>query len=330
MSRDGPRIARGVDLALECTVVGSFSRLGFSVRRELFGWDDVARASGWGRTVVVTGSTGGLGLAAASQLAARGARVVLLGRSSAELERVRSQILEEQALRRRRRADRRPDLPRVGATRRGASRDARGRVDGLIHNAGALVGERTITEDGLELTAQVHVVAPFLLTALLRPLLRAAGDPRVIFVSSGGMYTSHLDVGALDQPPHPFSGVRDLRQRQARPGGAGRALVRHEAGQGISFFAMHPGWADTPGIHEALPRFSRVMQPLLRTAGEGADTMTWLALDPAASPSRGSIWLDRRPRHATVLPRTRTSPSEAEELWSYCVEHSGTAAEVAP
>ena len=330
MSRDGSRIARAVDAALECTVVGSFSRLGYRTRRALFGWDRVASAPAEDRTIVVTGSTGGLGRAAASQLAARGARVVLLGRSSSRLEHVRAQILEEQPS-----ADvvaLTADLTSLASVRRVAERlgTLESKVDGLIHNAGALVGERTITEDGLELTAQVHVVAPFLLTALLCPLLRAAGDPRVIFVSSGGMYTSHLDVGALDQPPHPFSGVRAYANAKRAQVVLAERWSGHEAGQGISFFAMHPGWADTPGIHEALPRFSRVMQPLLRTAGEGADTMTWLALDPAASPSRGSIWLDRRPRHATVLPRTRTSPSEAEELWSYCVEHSGTAAEVAP
>lgn len=59
-------------------------------------------------------------------------------------------------------------------------------------------------------------------------------------------------------------------------------MARRMAGTGVAFHAMHPGWADTPGLAAALPRFRRVMRPLLRTPEQGADTITWLATaDPA-------------------------------------------------
>ena len=89
---------------------------------------------------------------------------------------------------------------------------------------------------------------------------------------------------------------------------------------------MHPGWADTPGVEASLPRFHRIMRPLLRTADEGADTMAWLAGAPEALESNGAFWLDRRPRSTTLLPWTWTTDVDAARLWDWCVERSGTRA----
>jgi dehydrogenase/reductase SDR family member 12 len=196
------------------------------------------------------------------------------------------------------------------------------RVDALIHNAGALVHERRMTVDDLELTAQVHVVAPFLLTTLLLPLLHASADARVIVVSSGGMYTQRLDVDALEHPSEPFDGVRVYANAKRAQVVLTDSWARHPTGSGISFQAMHPGWADTPGVQESLPGFRRVMHPLLRSAEQGADTMAWLAAAPEARASNGAFWLDRRPRATTVFPWTRTPACEAARLWSWCVARS--------
>ena len=185
-----------------------------------------------------------------------------------------------------------------------------------------------MTVDDLELTAQVHVVAPFLLTTLLLPLLRASADARVIFVSSGGMYTRRLDVDALEHPPEPFDGVRAYANAKRAQVVLTGLWARHPAGRGISFHAMHPGWADTPGVQESLPGFRRVMRPLLRSAEQGADTMAWLAAAPEARESNGAFWLDRRPRATTVFPWTRTPEGEAERLWNWCVARSGVRPEI--
>jgi GTPase Era involved in 16S rRNA processing len=77
---------------------------------------------------------------------------------------------------------------------------------------------------------------------------------------------------------------------------------------------MHPGWADTPGVETALPRFHALMRPLLRTPAQGADTIVWLASAPEALESNGAFWLDRRRRMTTPLPWTRTRPDDANRL----------------
>jgi hypothetical protein len=86
---------------------------------------------------------------------------------------------------------------------------------------------------------------------------------------------------------------------------------------------MHPGWADTPGVQTSLPRFRKLMRPLLRDAGQGADTIVWLttAAEPAAR--SGLFWHDREPRRTHRFPRTRETPAERRRLWDECVRLSG-------
>ena len=86
--------------------------------------------------------------------------------------------------------------------------------------------------------------------------------------------------------------------------------TRNQLDTGVSVNAMHPGWADTPGLRAALPGFTRIVGPLLRTAEEGADTIVWLAAAPDAADQSGLFFLDRRARAKHRLRRTRR-PDEA-------------------
>jgi NAD(P)-dependent dehydrogenase (short-subunit alcohol dehydrogenase family) len=94
------------------------------------------------------------------------------------------------------------------------------------------------------------------------------------------------------------------------------------AADGITFHAMHPGWADTPGVRAGLPRFRALMRPLLRTPDQGADTIVWLATSAAALAANGAFWLDRRRRRTNPLPWTRTPDEAASALWDWCVERA--------
>ena len=321
---DGAR--RLADAALEATVVGSFSRIGFAARRALFDWDAEPVVDMSGRVALVTGATGGLGLAAATALAQRNADVWIVGRDPQRTEAARraiAAVAPDSSV-----TTAVADLAVLDDVRNLADRVRRSvpRLDVLIHNAGALAHDLRYTADGLEVTAQVHVVAPFLLTTALLPILQTTPDARVITVSSGGMYTQRLDVDALATPAIPFNGVRAYANAKRAQVVLNELWSKHRGASGVVFHAMHPGWANTPGVRESLPRFRALMGPLLRTPSQGADTMVWLAADPRALETNGQFWLDRRPRSVAPLPGTRTSDADAERCWSWCVDRAGVIA----
>jgi dehydrogenase/reductase SDR family member 12 len=322
-----PFAARVVDQALEVTVAGSFTRVGYEVRRRAFGWPGQGPDLS-GRTVLVTGATSGLGRAAAFALAGSGADVVLLGRDRQRTEAAAGAV---------RAATRGAHVDTVVADLanlaevRGAAAELALRLDGLdalINNAGALTHGYTVTGDGLELTYQTHVVAPFLLTHLLLPLLQARPGSRVITVSSGGMYAEPLRF-PVAMASTEYDGVRAYAR-------AKRAQVvlnvqwAERVAAPPTFHAMHPGWADTPGVVHSLPTFHRVVGRFLRTPEEGADTIVWLAGADEAAGTDGLFWLDRRPRGTDRLPWTRSDDAAAQRLWDLVSADAGLISAPAP
>jgi len=87
--------------------------------------------------------------------------------------------------------------------------------------------------------------------------------------------------------------------------------------------AMHPGWADTPGVVHSLPTFYKVSKPFLRQPAEGADTIVWLAASDAAIGRTGLFWHDRRPRATHKTKRTVERPEARTALWEALSDLSG-------
>lgn len=316
-----------IDDALEVSVLGSFSRLGSQVRRQVFGWTSPPDGALVGKTALVTGPTSGLGRATADALADLGARVVLVGRNEERLTRVREELVAVHG------EDRFPivvaDMASLGSVRAAVTAilASERRLDVVVDNAGAIFPDRRETPDGIETTFATMVVGPFVLIGGLRPLLERTGGARVIAVTSGGMYTQALPLDDLGYTNGPFSGPRAY----ARAKRAQTALVREwarrltAAGSDVTVNAMHPGWADTPGLADTLPGFYRFMGPLLRTPDEGIDTVIWLAADPMALSTTGRLFLDRRPRPFDRIPSTRLTAADRRHLWDLVVALSGGA-----
>ena len=87
-------------------------------------------------------------------------------------------------------------------------------------------------------------------------------------------------------------------------------------GDGIVANAMHPGWADTPGVENSLRTFYRVTRRLLRSPEEGADTAVWLAAATEAGKVSGKFWLDREQHPSHLFKSTRETPAERAQLLS--------------
>ncbi|TXS92827.1 SDR family NAD(P)-dependent oxidoreductase [Parahaliea maris] len=267
-----------------------------------------------GRHIVLTGATSGLGMAAASTLADAGAHLTLVARNR---DRGESTVAELQS-----RSGNRDivlecaDLGLLQDTDDLAARlREQGRpVDVLINNAGALFNQRGETAEGLEQSFALLLLSPWRLGLGLLPLLRQSHGGRVINVVSGGMYTQKLDLDILAGQTDDYNG--SVAYAQAK-----RALMivtEHWAeawsDDGISVNAMHPGWADTPGVESALPLFHKLVGPFLRSPEEGADTIVWLSRAREAGLVSGQLFLDREPRPTHLLHRTRESAADREAL----------------
>jgi dehydrogenase/reductase SDR family protein 12 len=316
-SESSTALSRSLDAALEVTIVGSFTRWGLLARRRLFDWDADKPRDLTDKVMIVTGATSGLGLATATELGRRGASVVLVGRNPSKTEAAAGRIVAETGnhsisflL---------ADMGDLDQVRRLAAdvRKEHDRLDVLIHNAGALANEYGENASGLEQTVASQVVGPFLLTAKLLPLLSKTPGSRVITVASGGMYSESLDVSRLVMNPGNYDGTKAYAIAKRAQVALNQEWARHEGSEGITFQAMHPGWADTPGVVKSLPRFHSIMGPALRSPEEGADTIIWLATSEQALESNGKFWHDRRQRGTAYLPKTTMNPAEKARLWEW-------------
>lgn len=312
-----------LDDLLEILVVPSFSRLGYHVRRRLFDWEPAESWSLGGRTVVITGPTSGLGREAAGSFARMGARLVLVGRDPAKLQRTAGEL--------------RADAPSVGlativadlsslASVRAAAAEilaSEPRIDVVVDNAGAIFATRDETPDGFERTFATMVAGPFVLVARLLPRLLESLDPRLVAVTSGGQYTQALPLHDLAFRDGTYDGPRAYARAKRAQVAVIREWARRFRDRGLTANAMHPGWADTPGLAASLPGFRELMGGGLRSAAEGADTMVWLAAAPGARAYSGRLLLDRRARPFDRVPMTRLTADDRRALWDMLVASTG-------
>jgi NAD(P)-dependent dehydrogenase (short-subunit alcohol dehydrogenase family) len=318
------RLATFADDALEITVVGSFSALGYTARRRLWGWSDAGPGALDGRTVAITGPTSGLGRELALAVARLGARVVLIGRDAAKLEALRSALAAETG------EDRYPvvvaDMASLDDVHAAAAAitEREDRLDVLVDNAGAIHPERRETPDGLDAMFALLVAGPFVLESGLLPLLRRTPGSRVIAMTSGGMYTQRLPLDDLQDRSGEYSGPRAYARAKRAQVALMREWSRRLRGE-VAFTAMHPGWADTPGLAEALPGFRRLMRPILRTPGQGIDTAVWLATQADPQRLSGRLYLDRRPVPFDRIPATRLDARDRRWLWERVADLAGVA-----
>lgn len=312
-------IGRALSRVVDPFIVSSFDRTGFRIHSLMFQPKDLDVDLS-GRRCLVTGANSGIGFETALALADLGAEVVLLCRSRERGERAAQQIQEQtgnsrvfvELL----------DVSDLGSVRAAAARLSSEPVDVLVHNAGVLPGERVETADGLELTFATNVVGPFLLTRLLRSNLEKSPDGRVIWVSSGGMYTRRLDLEDPNWTEREYDGVLAYAETKRAQVVLSELWAEALHGSSVVVNAMHPGWADTPSVKDSLPRFHRVMQQILRTPAEGADTVVWLAASPRARQSTGRFFFDRQKRRTHLLPFTRESEEDRLALWMLCASLS--------
>ena len=258
-----------------------------------------------GKTVLVTGSTDGIGRQTAVELAALGADVLVHGRDArrgaAALAAVQAASAGGAS------ALYLADLSTVaGARGLGARvRDERARLDVLVNNAGVYSPRRRLTGDRLELTFAVNVLAPFVLTHELLPLLRVSAPARIVNLGSASHWTGTMRWHDL-QAAEAFDGVAAYDQSKLAVNLLTFALARRLAGSGVTAVCLDPGDVDTKMLRAGWPELAGI------DVAAGAATSVHLASSPEVAGVSGVYY--EGGRETAPLEQSRERESQ-ERLW---------------
>jgi NAD(P)-dependent dehydrogenase (short-subunit alcohol dehydrogenase family) len=283
-----------------------------------------------GRTIVVTGtSLGGLGQHTALELARRGARVVLAGRSRAKLDETHDTIRSEVPTAELERLE--VDLSDLSSVRRAADDAAAyGPIDVLVNNAGVMGTSRTVTTDGLDLQLATNHFGPFLLTGLLLPQLVASGAATVVTVSSN---LHRAARGAPLGDPHVHRGIYFKWNVYGQSKLANLlftyALDRRARGVEIPVRAVaaHPGFAGTHlaangQYGRAAGGIASILDASVKAVSQPAAHGAWPVLMAATADLPGSTYvgpggLGEMAGHPQVVTSNRLSRDEdlQRRLW---------------
>ena len=277
-----------------------------------------------GRTFVVTGATGGLGLVTTRELAAHGAHVILAVRDEEKGRRV-APGLEVRPV----------DLADLDSVRAFAGRlhaDHR-HVDVLINNAGVMAPPRTLSPQGYEVQFATNHLGHFALTGLLFDLLLAGRDPRVVTVTSVNHRQAGPDFGPAAERRYSPMGAYNVSKLANAIFGVELHRRLGAAGSPVRSMLAHPGYTATnlqTGATTGLWRFllGRVGNPLLAQPVErGARPQLFAATDPAAVAGRlvapggpGELRGDPAPGK---LSAAATDPAHGRRLWELSEEATG-------
>ena len=283
-----------------------------------------------GKTVLITGGSGGIGKATAVGLAALGARVAITGRDRGRAEAAAVEI---------RAATGNPEVDAYGAdlssqaeVRRLAAEvlDAYPRLDVLVNNVGGSWATRHVTVDGLEHTFAVNHLAAFLLTNLLLGRLKASAPARIVSVSSGAQSLGRIDFEDL-QGERGYSEQKAYPQSKLATVMFTYELARRLEGSGVTATVLHPGVVRTGFGAEDPSRIFKLLVPLwrpfMKTPKQGAETSIYLASSPAVEGVTGVYFANGKPQ---VSNKASYDVAAANRLWEVSAGLVGLAASGQP
>lgn len=238
------------------------------------------------KTVLVTGATSGIGERTALELARKGARLLLHGRTPERVGAARDRILAEVPD-----ADVVPvvaDLWEQRAVRDMAERirSSESSLNVVVHSAGVFMTHRELTPDGRETTLAVNHLAPFLLTVSLLPLLEHSAPARVVTVSSVAHFRGRIDFTDLDSAAD-YDGYQAYANTKLMNVLFSRELAVRTAGSGVTSNSLHPGVIDTKLLHRGFPGQHGA------DVGVGAATPVYLASSPEVDDVTGRYFVNQ-------------------------------------
>jgi NAD(P)-dependent dehydrogenase (short-subunit alcohol dehydrogenase family) len=272
-----------------------------------------------GKRCVVTGSTGGIGLVTARELARQGARLTLISRNPERCQAAVDNIREETG---------NQDIEFIAAdlssqaeVRRAAQEflDRHEQLDVLVNNAGGFFWRRAETVDGLEMTMALNHLNYFLLTNLLLETIKASGPARIVNVSSDAHRGAKVNFDDI-QGQRRYAGFRAYAQSKLMNVLFTYELARRLEGSGVTANALHPGFVAS-GFGKNNGLLFRILMPIAQLGAlspeDGARTSTYLASSPNVEGVSGKYFTKER--------AVRSDPASYDEqtalrLWELSLE----------
>lgn len=265
-----------------------------------------------GQRVVITGASSGIGLVTARELAKAGAHVVLACRSEAKTQPILEDLQRQFGPNA---ASYLPlDLSSFTSVRRATQRLL---SDGtpiklLVNNAG-VASQRGLTEDGFEMTFGTNHLGHFLFTLPLLPLLKEAGDARVVTVASRAHRDARrIDFDVLRDSTPTYTGLREYAVSKLANVLFASELAKRVAPHGIASVSLHPGVVATDVWRRIPEPFAKLSKLVMISEEDGAQTTLHCCFSDEVRTANGAYFNKSRVETPSKLAR---DPALAQKLW---------------
>jgi NAD(P)-dependent dehydrogenase (short-subunit alcohol dehydrogenase family) len=257
-----------------------------------------------GKTILITGSTDGIGKQTALELAHMGANVIIHGRDPQRVQNVKEEVIKKSG------NNNIDTLLADFSSLAQVKQMADGilakysRLDVLVNNAGVFLLDRKVTADGLEMNFQVNYLSPFLLTNLLLPLLKKSAPARIVSVSSALHSKTILDFENL-QGQKNYDGIQAYALSKLGNIYMTLELAEKLIGSGVTANCLHPGGVDTKMLRTAMKMTGISVE-------EGAAPSVYLASSPDVAEVAGKYFYHRE---VGRLSQIASDISARKKLW---------------
>lgn len=318
----------------------NFTKTGYEKASKKFVPGELEGAKLSGRSYMVTGANSGVGKEVSKYIASKGGTVYMVCRNPERAEKAKEEIVQET----------KSDSVHVLIADMTSQKSVKSmfeeqfashiksqstpKLHGVVCNAGMLFWEKKLTDEGVERTFALHLlIGCYYMTKMALPFLQNAAkdneEPRVVLVSSGGMYNFGFPKwekasGLLDAAKYDGQAAYAFAKR-------GQVLLAEEWTKqypDITFVSCHPGWTLTPAVDEVYGDLKKWLEPL-RDPWEGTEGIAWLTSAPKERLESGAFYLDRVPQRKhlagpffTEGTRTKNTPEQIQEMMQKLEETS--------
>ncbi|MFN8578324.1 MAG: SDR family oxidoreductase [Candidatus Sericytochromatia bacterium] len=268
-----------------------------------------------GKICIVTGANSGVGKVTALELAKMGAEVIMVCRNQKKGEEALDEILIKS----------KNNKVKLMLCDFSSQKSIRAFVDEfkskydklhiLVNNAGLIIPERKLTEDGIELTFAINHIGYFLTTNLLLDLLKNSAPSRIVNVASDAHKAGHINFNDINYENNKYKSMNVYCDSKLANILFTKELAKRLKGTNVTANCLHPGVVNTNFANDYAEKFgfiAKIVKSFLITPEKGAETQIYLASSSEVEGITGEYFDKKKIKTPSKEAR---DPEIAEKLW---------------